>query len=1491
VPILAKENGKRGFPFQIFIQILVFSGLVGLTALALQPVQRVIQDSIRHIRDNLIGQAEALIGRQIRYSSISPSIFGAFDIRNLRILGTGEGSADVLSVSRFRLSWSLRDLFRGSPWSIRSVLIDKPHINLDLERDRDLLELFVPAGPVSRPGLAELMPEDVLFRIRDGQCRIRNWRGQSPETFRIDGLNLDARAADKTVSLDGKLAAGFSLGPGFAGPLNARVQSRITGTFRAGNSGFERGNVILTLSAIEGDNFQVQPLTFNCSLENGVLSLVKLGDRLPFDVSLDYRIREENLNVWFTSEALVLKDLVTFTGAWKATRPWLALALSGSASLDRRADGRLRYRADLAGGLPLDAAGADAGGGGSFVLRAAGNEQLIRVDEFHVSAPRIAGPAAAGLPRGELGFRGSVGLEPLAPSGVLSCKDLSFSGEPGFSGDLNLSTTGTKITAVGKTVAAGPLILKSLNIFVVPAQGSLDFGVSALRSGGLRPGSFSAEGSLDYAPRRLEASCTLRSLSVADITGMARPFAAALVLPAPARSLSADTFITTEVFLSTDFKRLRYSAPRIEAAFDPQPDGLHPLGIISLSGTERRFDIGESRLVFGDNELHFSGYADYSNPMDVSFSLMSNYRDLSYYLEGRVLERNQVSVQGSYGFRVYISPSDGGAWSGYIEGRDIPVPVRGLPARLKFFARLRYHSPDFWSLDLDNFEGVDIAGPAGPGYLRITGGADQDGARFPLIYYQDSISPLSGTAELSWKQKNAGVSGTLSMEETMEPARPASALPAAASLSPERYLMIGSFAEEGLRLAISGSQMRLGRVIDNAHNARANGDLRISWAPARSYQADLYISSLSARWYNREFRASARAALNQDEFTIRDLRLNTAQIEGAMPLFRVSRGESAAKTSASFRGVLGTEPFEGAFTVDARFSPMSSWLGIQNALRSLSGRIQVETLRYAGVGQSRPFDISFSRRGGELSVSGGPRDMLRLRLRQDGTFYAALSSPFPVRGSVAGTLSGNTIDARCADLYVDLAGLWNLLPPVPDIALAGGYVSAQLDIRGSLADPEFYGAARGTSVRIQVPNYLTQDVRPVPFTVAIEGNEMRFGPVPATVGKGAGTVTGVFRFDRWIPNVFTLDIAVPRETPIPFGFDITGFLARGDASGKLRLTMADMVFGISGDLLANNTEMGLNSDELNQAQNADIFAAALTPVTLDLKITTGPTVEFLWPSSGWPILRANPDMGTVVHVSADSTSRQFSLNSDVKIRGGEIFYFERNFYIRSGTLKFRETAEEFNPLLSVRAEIRDRTNDGPVTIAMIVENAPLLSFTARFESNPSLSQAEIIALLGQSITGGAEIAESTGGVPRAFLSSTSDVLAQFGVVRQLERQIRNFLRLDMFSIRTQVLQNAFFNATGLMPDPVDRNGRVGNYFDNTTVFLGKYIGSDMFIQSMLSLRYDENNTSTGGIKIEPDIGVELQTPLFNIRWDFIPTHPENWYVSDNSITLTWSKSF
>jgi hypothetical protein len=231
---------------------------------------------------------------------------------------------------------------------------------------------------------------------------------------------------------------------------------------------------------------------------------------------------------------------------------------------------------------------------------------------------------------------------------------------------------------------------------------------------------------------------------------------------------------------------------------------------------------------------------------------------------------------------------------------------------------------------------------------------------------------------------------------------------------------------------------------------------------------------------------------------------------------------------------------------------------------------------------------------------------------------------------------------------------------------------------------------------------------------------------------------------------------------------------------------------------------------------------------------------------------------------------------------------------------FRENELRFAPRLTARAETRDRNEEGPVTISLIVDNAPLFDFTARFESSPPLSQMEILALMGQSLTGSQNDDNANANQrERAFaiVNSGADMLAQFTVGRWVERQVRNFLQLDMFSLRTQVVQNFFSRVPGLSLQPVDRNGALGNYLlDNTTLSGGKYIGQDLFLQGMLSMRYDANKETLGGLTFQQNYGFELQGPVykglnFRIRWDFVPEHPENWYANDNAITFTFTKSY
>jgi hypothetical protein len=1447
---------------------------------------------MEEFRDDITGALETYLGRKITYASIGPSIFGTLDIRNIRISGgepqpggtellpgvqkanSGPGPEPLLFISRFRISWSLLDMLRGKPGGIRSLRIDRPVLNLDLERDRDILDLIrnIPgsreflSGPLGK--LADLLPDTVLFRIRNGQGALIAGTNQ----YHAQGLSLDISVEDQQIAVQGKGNAGVSLTGFFGDPFTAQIALGISGFC---NTSLDKGRARITIPSLSGDLFRLRSLGFDFTLEHDLITLRKLGGG-DFDFSLDYGLSSGNLSAMFSCEQFSLRDFFSLQGAWRSYSPWLALALSGGAFFERTAE-NTAYHVGLAGSVP---AGAPLGG--SFLeISLEGDESRVDVERFHFGVPRSRETLAAGNPslRGELDFRGGIGLKPLAPNGQLSLADFSLTGSGGLTADISLATHGPEISLFGETVTLGTVQLSAFDVLAVRSEEGLGFSLSALRFTGMesygdvRMSALSLEGSLDYGPRQVEASLLLDSFSVADLSEMAAPFIREPVLPGIVSDVKKNLAVTTEIFLTTDFEHILYNAPRFIIAYE---GGRDIVGLLSVSGTDQRFDLTEGRLTWADGGFFFNGYADFSNPRELTFSVMANYRDLSYFFEGMLLDSRSLSIQGSYGFWANINPSANGGYSGRVEAANIPIPFGGQYARLNLQSSLRYESSRLWSFDVHHLEVLDLFTPGSPGStFRISGGVNQDSAAFPVIFFDDGKGPLNGQAFFSWAGDFSGLSGTVEMADERRE---------------ERYMLEARYEESRFDAALTASRAQLGRFLTGSWNARANGNVKVAWNSVESFRADFTLSSLSAKIQDADLRASAVAELDHDVFTLRDLRISYAGIDTAIPAFRIDRAASRMETDAVLAGAAAGRTLDLAFGMEARFAPSKSWLEFVEAIESLEGAIHISEARLDTLRSADPFDFRFSRHGPTLSLSGGPRSMIRFQIDGNGDFYAGFSSPSPIRGSITGTITPATIDARIPDLYVDLTSLWNFVPVNTDVVLAGGYINADLEVRGPLGDPEFFGRARGNSLRIQVPDYISRDILPVPFDVTIEGNEMTFGPVAATVGGGAGTVSGWFRFDRWIPNVFNMDIQVPHETPIPFDFDITGFLARGLASGALKLSMEDLVFGVTGDLTAGETEISLNTDEIDEAQGVDIFADILKPVALDINVVTGRKVEFFWPSSEFPILQASADMGTLVKVSTDTLARRFSLTSDVKIRSGELFYFERSFYIREGLLTFRENEIQFDPRISVRAEVRDRTNEGPVTISMIVENAPLLSFTARFESSPPLSQMEILALLGQNLTG-ISVDESTGSFRQALVNST-DLLAQFSGVRYLERHIRDFLRLDMFSFRTQLLQNAVFQAAGLQ-DPVDRINGVGNYFNNTTVFLGKYIGRDMFVQGMLSLRYDKNAATWGGLGFTPvpDIGVELESPLFNIRWDFIPTHPENWYVDDNSITLIWSRSF
>ena len=1494
-------------PWATFLRILIFAALVAGTALLLRPLQLIVFDRMEKARDSFIGLAEDYLGVKLKYGSMGPSVFGVLDIRNVLVLR--EDDSALLSVSRLRLSYSIFDIIKAdSPVNIlhafRSIRIDRPVLSLDFERDAALIERIsalrrqgappVPSDQTDSPEvlrIGDLLNENFSFRILDGSWDVTG----SPGSVKLSGLRLDALIRENRVSFQGRwdIAASLKKTSSFlptpedspAAVFEASLSGRISGEYL---DDLEEGSATVQIPSFSGSYFRSRPLALGIFLSHGNLEIRKSYDRMPVAISLVYDAVEGRFIGLFEAENFSPSELVTFTGPWKDYNSLLGIKLYGNAGFDLDRSGAIGYAVNLEGktdGRENRLA--------SLSFSAEGDSEHINVNTLKFASNN-----------GELLFNGNIiflpgELIPLAPDGNLSFSNLNLrmSGDlpenRGISGDIKINTQGRMINLFGENISAGKSAIKTLDASLYQDEQGLSFIFTAQKKENEEgnTGKLSLEGSVDYNPGLLQpfhtrASLLLDSFLLGDILAFTEPLGLVMPLPPLARPGMDNFSISTEVFFTTDYEHLLYNAPNVSVSHEGMGNFLAEA---SFSGTNRNFELSTGRISWKDGFVDVSCSVDYSDTNDISFSIGAVYRDLSYFFEGMILDKKNVNVRGSYGFQVNLSYGSSGAYSGYALGELLPIPSGDSFASLSFLITLFYDSPSYWQAKIEKFEITGITTPATTSaYFRFTGDAGEKGMSIPELVIDDGRGILEGGMDITW---DASFSYCRFVAELFGSSRN------------EYYGLNGLFRDNRLELYFSCQGMQLSRI--SSQNAVLDGNIRLSWDSPVSFDAEANISSLIIYLNEEVLMASASCIANSEVFRVKQLSINYSGLQAQVPNFTIDRIESRAEAEALMLGSFSGVQMDISLRLNALFGSSETWLDLIADYGFMDASVTVDTARYDTIEAEEPFSFSVNlireKKGSSVNVAGGPRNMLRLNYspgtEEGGLFFAALSAPSPVRGSFTGTINAQAIDAQLTDLYVDLGALWRFIPPSVDVVMfPGGFVTGSIRVMGSLEEPEFYGTAQGRSIQILVPQFLPEPIRPVPTVFLLNGSEMTFGPIDAAVGRGGGRASGWFRFEQWIPSTFIIDIQVPQETPIPYGFDLSGLLAHGLASGRLIVAMEEWILSITGDLIAHNTEISLNTNEMAVFSSDMLLKhdSIVTTVT-DFSIRSGKRVEFFWPSVEFPILRANADMGTGINVNSDTGDGSFSVTGDVKLRSGEIFYLERNFYLREGVLFLNESELEFDPRISARAEIRDQAEDGPVTIAMIIENAPLMYFTPRFESNPALSQFEIFSILGQNPQG-----DLDSGQRNVFLSGI-DFLAQSILFRRFQRQVRDLLGVDMFSMRTTVFQNLILQVPGnSSQENAERPARFGNYFDNSTVFIGKFFGADIFGEALLSFKYDEAQQTFGGMKLEPELGLEMRNPLFDIRLGVAPQgmygmlprfHPENMFINDISFSLVWRRTF
>ena len=461
---------------------------------------------------------------------------------------------------------------------------------------------------------------------------------------------------------------------------------------------------------------------------------------------------------------------------------------------------------------------------------------------------------------------------------------------------------------------------------------------------------------------------------------------------------------------------------------------------------------------------------------------------------------------------------------------------------------------------------------------------------------------------------------------------------------------------------------------------------------------------------------------------------------------------------------------------------------------------------------------------------------------------------------LGGITSANNTSLSLYDINIDLAKLFSYLNFDNILSVENGIINGDIMISNSLDNPDFSGSIRIPKPVFRLPFLTNHKLTTDELVLNFNQNEIEF---EKTVLKNKNNKKVEVEFDfmlnKWM--IDRIEGSVKTQNPNLFPIKITTplFVLQGNVFTDLKLSFEENIFDISGTIFGEDIDLnssvssftGIPQNQLNELQNNSESIQVQT--NLDIKLGTHASISFD------PILRCVFVPNTSFSLIYNPDNEQLSVDGELKVRSGDVSYLNRNFYIKSGAIKFNPE-ELSNPIVTFRAETREKDFKGQtVKIIMSVENQYLDKMEPRFSSEPAKSENDILTMLGQIV-----VADSNKATD--FLFAASDYALQSTVMRSMENKLRDLLNFDIFSIRTNILQNTL--GMGMSGDLSKNNISIGNFLDNSTVYVGRYLGSSLYIDAMLHVSFDNTNTSdifsVRKTNFQPEFGIELEGPLSNV---------------------------
>lgn len=1519
---------KQRFVKPLAAIILFLLLMVGLCA-AVRPVYRRVSVAIRTCERNALSALADTTGLAVSYQSLSPSILAGIRIKNISVSDVATGT-ELVAVKNAVVGYRLFSLLRQD-WkhaftgvTINGVTVEynetsEPFIVQQLKlrggalpaQSADHAELGMEAVSASADGEVPFVSEATLDRLRSALfllpflVKIKNttihYKDSSTDVQAVVDMCQFARGHDSdslATQLRGHVFARLSsLGGKTVGctfGMNGQILESFSGS-----------SAIVTLGDYSRVDYSVRKTEFLLRYRNRRFSLQSAHNLQPFSVYASLDIDNGDCAVRFKSarfDPFLLVRMPPLTGALKVLSGTTVTSdISGQFNVLSR---DFSWKAN--GGLSLSRRIVPSGEYVSFDV--SGDAEKILVAKLSANGELLGAD-----------FTGMFSIPDRRPSGVLELDHYVLPNGGRLGGELYIDPLKDGFTCFVPQLFLGEQTLTALQLTLIPDNDYIDFSYEMSDFSHLdfdEPGSLRIDGSfMRDGTRFMQASVSLNSFFLDTLAG-----AVAFFVDTPEKQSvghlvqGLSPFVcSNELYVSTDFKSISFNSP-FSIIANTQKD--RQFLTLSFDGNERSVRVTSLDLLYGKQSVAATVSADIS-PEDRQVLFLTDciVNGIPYHLDGSFTNGNVLSLTGDYGFDAQVLFEKD--VSGFARLSSLPFLLGGYMCSLSLDTYFSYSADNGLAISLNNCTLDEVGGKLSiQPRVGISGSVNRTGMVLNTVSYSDTLSVVNGRAELLWSINN-GVFDSLSLLLDMGGSLSNERVNLNASVSnPLKKTFSLSMLKEDCYFSAEAqiSSFPLGRVLKN----QMNDDTLSATVTASGTMENPYvtvdIAGLSAQVAGQPLRLKAGVALVDGTVSIPSLEARWSQIS--------VQDFSASVDMREFDGTASA-------TVSVAAKEKDISVPFRLALKNLSSPLYYSDA--AGSAQKIPeaFSVSLDTQGFEGSPFGNNVPLHALLLRtpgrfdlttddalgftayrlDDGRLSAWIDKSKPIHMNLDGTMKGLSIDWRLSGIFVDVPTISSFINNYK-FSIYKGVAKGNLHISGLITDPAIVGKIDIEKAECNMPKFVPQHMTAhmVPFVFTADDISMQ--PTVFQVGSGRAEVSARAILERWKVGQAQAFVRTLGAKGIPADVKVSKFRVKGMAQMKLDVLLEDNVINVDGTLTLRNSEITLmngnsvfsgipvisNIVELFSGEDSSASAPSrpgTRGIRANLDFLVGQKVQVVLN----PFLRGLVAPNTPVSLALDTESEQWNVKGDVVLRGGELTYLSRSFYLKEGRVVLNETQDSFDPNLTIRAETREHDENGEsVTITLSAIRQNLSQFSPNLYATPAKSENEIMALLGNIVTGDSD---SVGN----FGLSLVDYGVQVTLLRKIENALRDLCNFDIFSVRTSVLQNAIRIGLGqntsnsAVSATSKKSYSIGNYFDNSTVYIGKYFGSTLYADAMLHWTYDETREdgvdTVGGLVFQPEIGLELASPFANIRWSFAPDLGNvlaSW-VSSTSITLSWRLTF